>query len=408
MKAKFPISNFFLPISNFQFLPFPIFSLLFFLFYFLSPNFQFPSPNFHPPISNFFSLTISYAEEAGEAGKTGEIEETEEEPVSAPKTRLTPNVLHLFDLREGMESNDRLSYPSSVSVDESNREIYLVDSGHGRIIIYTEDGYPLYVLDKDNGVEAPAGLWIDGKGYVYLCQARTGGEDKGRISIFDPCLRWIRDIFFKGFDGADEFRPRTVALGKDKKIYVSGDGFKGVVVLDKDGAFSHMISPQDVLLGIKDKADICAVYIDGSNRIYLLSEGYGRVYVYDKNEDFLFRFGQKGGSTGKLSRPRGLGVDETRNWIYVVDYLRHTITVYKYENGQYLFEFGGQGWGPGWFQYPTYIYIDHMQRILVADLFNQRVQVVKITGLKTVRAAEEETLVPGFLPVKLTPEKGER
>ena len=387
MKAKFPI-------SNFQFLFFPIFFLLF-------SNFQFP-------ISNFFSLTISYAEEAGEVGKTGEIEETEEEPVSAPKTRLTPNVLHLFDLREGMESNDRLSYPSSVSVDESNREIYLVDSGHGRIIIYTEDGYPLYVLDKDNGVEAPAGLWIDGKGYVYLCQARTGGEDKGRISIFDPCLRWIRDIFFKGFEGADEFRPRTVALGKDKKIYVSGDGFKGVVVLDKDGAFSHMISPQDVLLGIKDKADICAVYIDGSNRIYLLSEGYGRVYVYDKNEDFLFRFGQKGGSTGKLSRPRGLGVDETRNWIYVVDYLRHTITVYKYENGQYLFEFGGQGWGPGWFQYPTYIYIDYAQRTLVADTFNQRIQVLKITALKTIKASEEKALVPGFLPVKRAPEKGER
>jgi sugar lactone lactonase YvrE len=344
------------------------------------------------PPTPYLSLNISHCEES----------------VSAPETRLAPHVLHLFDLREGIESNDRLSFPSYVCVDETNGEIYLVDSGHGRIIIYTEDGYPLYVLDEDNGVEAPAGLWIDNAGYIYLCQVKTRGEDRGRISVFDPCLRWVRDIFFKGFEGADKFRPRTVALSKEKKIYVSGDGFKGVVVLDKNEAFSHMVSPEDVSLGIKDKTDICAVYIDGSNRIYLLSEGYGHVYVYDKNENFLFRFGQKGGSTGKLSRPRGLGVDEVRHWIYVVDYLRHTVTVYKYENGQYLFEFGGKGWGPGWFQFPTYIYIDHAQRTLVADIFNQRIQVLKITALKTIKATEEKILVPGFLPVKLTPEKGER
>ncbi|RPI53424.1 MAG: hypothetical protein EHM49_04360 [Deltaproteobacteria bacterium] len=307
-----------------------------------------------------------------------------------------------------MEGNDRLSYPSSVSVDEANREIYLVDSGHGRIIIYTEDGYPLHVLDKDDGVEAPTGLWIDNAGYVYLCQAKTGGEDRGRISILDPCLRWVRDIFLQGFDGADKFSPRTVALGKEGKIYVSGDGFEGVVVLDKNGAFSHIISPEDVLLGIKGKVDICAVYIDGNDRIYLLSEGYGRVYVYDKNEDFLFGFGQKGGSTGKLSRPRSLGIDEVSHWIYIVDYLRHTVTVYKYENGQYLFEFGGQGWGPGWFQFPTYIYIDHAQRALVADTFNQRIQVLKITAMETIKTTEEKTLLPGFLPVKRAPEKEER
>ena len=155
-------------------------------------------------------------------------------------------------------------------------------------------------------------------------------------------------------------------------------------------------------------AFICAVYIDESNRIYLLSEGYGRAYVYDKNEDFLFGFGQKGGSTGKLSRPRSLGVDEVRHWIYIVDYMRHTVTVYKYENGQYLFEFGGKGWGPGWFQFPTYIYIDHAQRTLVADTFNQRIQVLKITALKTIKDTEEKILVPGFLPVKLNPEKGKK
>jgi DNA-binding beta-propeller fold protein YncE len=103
-----------------------------------------------------------------------------------------------------------------------------------------------------------------------------------------------------------------------------------------------------------------------------------------------------------------LSVDEVRHWIYIVDYQRHTITVYKHENGQYIFEFGGKGWGPGWFQFPKYIYIDRSQRILVADTFNQRIQVLKITALKTIEAIEEKTQAPGFLPVRLTPEKDMR
>ncbi len=323
------------------------------------------------------------------------------------KVRLVPHVLHLFDLRNGMERTDPISFPSYVTVDESNREIYVVDSGHARIIIYTEDGYPLYVLDKDNGVEAPTGLWINEDGYIYLCQVKTKGEDRGRISVFDPCLKWIRDIFFKGFEGADKFSPRTVAVSKDGKIYVSGDGFKGVLVLDKNGAFSHIISPEDELLGIKDKTDICMVYIDKNNRIYLLSEGYGRCFVYDKKENFLFKFGQKGGSTGKLSRPRGLGVDEIKHWIYIIDYMRHTISVYKYEDGRYLFEFGGKGWGPGWFQYPSYIYIDQQQRVLVADTFNQRIQILKVTVRESVKTPEPKALTPGF-QIKLTPKGGIR
>ena len=316
------------------------------------------------------------------------------------KAKLVPRVLHLFDLREGPDG-DPLSYPSYTVVDPSIEEIYVVDSGHGRIIIYTKDGYPLYVMDRSRGVEAPSGLYIDNEGYIYLCQMRTNGKPRGRISIFDPCLRWVRDIFFDGFEGADRFMPRTVALGQDKRIYVTGDGFRGVIVLEKTGKFSHIISPEDEIAETKGKADICDVYIDKRKRIYLLSEGYGRVYVYDEKENFLFKFGQKGGSSGKLSRPRGLAVDEIDHRIYIVDYMRHTISVYDY-NGNYLFEFGGKGWGPGWFQYPNFIFVDHNQRILVADTFNQRVQVLRIKTMKVPLIKEEKIITPGF-PVKLRP-----
>ncbi|MDL1969605.1 MAG: 6-bladed beta-propeller [Candidatus Desulfofervidaceae bacterium] len=322
------------------------------------------------------------------------LEKTEKE---AQKTKLVPCLSHLFDLRKGPDGVF-LAYPSFVCVDNAANQIYVVDSGHSRVVIYTADGYPLYVMDRNRKVEAPAGLFIDDKGFIYLCQVKTNGQVKGRISIFDPCLRWRKDMFFTGFDGAEKFIPRTVAVSRNGRIYVSGDGFKGVLVLDHEGRFLHMISPEDEILEVRGKADICAVYIDRKGRIYLLSEGYGRVYVYDADEKFLFKFAQKGGSSGKLSRPQALAVDENTQRIYVVDYLRHTVSVFDY-NGKYLFEFGGKGWSPGWFQYPTYICIDTAGRVLVADTFNQRVQVLKV---KVYEGIEEKikTLRPS-LPFKL-------
>ena len=62
--------------------------------------------------------------------------------------------------------------------------------------------------------------------------------------------------------------------------------------------------------------------------------------------------------------------------MYVVDYMRHTVNVYD-KDGKYLFEFGGLGWGEGWFQYPKDIAIDSQGRIFVADTFNDRVDVFK-------------------------------
>ena len=85
--------------------------------------------------------------------------------------------------------------------------------------------------------------------------------------------------------------------------------------------------------------------------------------------------------------------------------MRHTISVYKYENGQYLFEIGGKGWGPGWFQYPQYVYVDQQQRLLVADTFNQRIQILKVNARETGEITKPKALTPGF-QIKLTPEKG--
>lgn len=163
---------------------------------------------------------------------------------------------------------------------------------------------------------------------------------------------------------------------------------------------------QDEALGIVDgkgPVKINAVMIDSGGRIYLLSAETGRIYVHGPDEAFLFSFGTPGGSPGQLSQPRSMAIDENRQLIYVVDYMRHTVLAYNLD-GEFLFELGGRGVAPGWFNFPVSIAVNSNGQILVADLFNRRLQVLDVgyeealPYLELERAQGEEVSIEADQP----------
>ena len=269
------------------------------------------------------------------------------------------------------EEEEKMRYPSAVFVEPFKNEIYVID-GMARIIIYTSDLFPIQTLDKSHGIDAPQGLTVDADGNLYVVQGISKEYPICRISVYNACFKWVRDIYVQGFDGCNKFTPYRIAVDKQGKLYIAGLHYPGVIVTDNNGKFLEMLVPEEN----GKKAQLNYVTIDKNGRIYLVSEEESRVYVYDDNKKFLFKFGEKGGGTGKLSRPISVSVDNRNGTIYVVDYMRHTISVYD-GNGKYLSEFGGLGWGEGWFQHPRDIAVDASGRILVADTFNDRIEIFK-------------------------------
>jgi DNA-binding beta-propeller fold protein YncE len=66
--------------------------------------------------------------------------------------------------------------------------------------------------------------------------------------------------------------------------------------------------------------------------------------------------------------------------LYIVDGLWGVVQVFD-RQGQLLYYFGGRGQGPGEFQLPAGLFIDHNDRVFVVDSFNRRVQVFHYFGL---------------------------
>ncbi len=339
----------------------------------------------------------------------------------------------------------KFSYPSSVFFDPIMLETYVLNNGKSRIVVFGPEFFPRVSLGAGRGVDGPTGMYSDAEGRLFICQRKTAANPT-RITILNAAFFKEKEFQIQGFEGAENFIPQRLTIGKHGTIYVAG-GQPGVMVLDQDGNYLRHLTPQDrVLMGKKpekdvekpdsDSADqmtpaaedldlpselmpkmekavaeeespyrlgpvfIVDVTSDNEGNLYLLSQETSKTYVYSPEEKFLFSFGEKGGSEAKLSQPRGIALDNDKRIAYVVDYMRHTVLAYNMTNGKFLFEFAGKGWSPGWLQYPSDLAVDHKGRVIVADTFNQRIQVLEIQ-FKVQTPKESEHLPSSRIPSEM-------
>ncbi|MDX2495611.1 MAG: NHL repeat-containing protein [Desulfuromusa sp.] len=357
----------------------------------------------------------------------------------------SPPVKNKGQLKYDDESKP-LVYPSAVAYDSVLEEIYVVNGGSSRIVVYGPDYFPRISIGSGRGVFSPTAVAVMDNGEVYVCQVRTRRNPAARITILNAAFFVDREIFLDQIPEANKFIPKHVAVSSEGFIYLVGENSRGVMVLDSEGIFLRWIKPIDKIYArnlpkkdppIKDNqgggkqtdeavdtsveeenpfADIPEEFrprisqgtdaysgsdkvdgpvvvnfltLDSTGKIYMVSNETGKVYVYGPDEDFLFSFGDKGGSPGQMSQPRALAIDEKQELIYVADYMRHTVLVFKLD-GEYLFEIGGRGLEPGWYNFPTAMSINKRGQIIVADLFNGRVQVLEMAYKEWLQQYELE------------------
>lgn len=299
-------------------------------------------------------------------------------------------------------------HPFYVYVDKYRDQIYVIDSAkEGKITIYDKNLFPLFTLDKRWGFTAPICVVTDKKGNIYVLNSKIGGN-------YEVIKLNRAFLVEKIYPIPEEYMALKIAADEFENVYIVlrskiGENGHKVVVLNKEGKQVREITPVE-----NGKAvPINEIKIDRKGRIFLISLYYGKIYVLDKDYNLLFKFGEKGGVTGKLSNPKGIGIDEERDIAYIVDYMRHVVNVYSLkEGGKYLFEFGGYGIKvEGWFAFPSSVDVDRKGRVYVADTFNSRIQIlspyegsvdIRVPKNRVVKQPKKKsdfsvTLVPNFI-----------
>ena len=270
-----------------------------------------------------------------------------------------------------------LAYPTALFYDRQADELYVVDAGNNRLVLFNHNGYPTDAVGRGRGLEnIISGLRHEKK--LYVCCGSSQTFSAGHISILNNAFFPEQQLVLAKQSREESASvARQVMAGTNGTFYVLRSGENGVAVFDRNWKFMRQIVPHYEHLGVREPAEIISITRDRTGTIYFLSEQWGRIFVYDKDEAFLFSFGDKGGDSGKLARARGIAVDSPSDRIYVSDYLRHTILVYDLK-GQWLYEIGGKGTRPGSFFYPSSICLDEDRTLYVADTFNHRVQIFSI------------------------------
>jgi len=115
-----------------------------------------------------------------------------------------------------------------------------------------------------------------------------------------------------------------------------------------------------------------SIAADSEGNIYIADEHRHDVQVFNREHEFVRKWGTLGSGPNDMNRPSGLAVDSNDN-IFVVDHMNNRIQQRR-PDGTVVSQFGSAGDGPGEFNLPWGICTDASDNLYVADWRNDRIQ----------------------------------
>lgn len=183
------------------------------------------------------------------------------------------------------------------------------------------------------------------------------------------------------FAGTGFRNPVDLALGANDVVYLVNRSYENRA----DGVRVSMCTLNEELIrefGSDGEGDgqfvwPSSVALDENGNVYVSDEWLNRISIFDKDGNYLSKWGKAGSGDGELSKPAGL---EIHNGImFVSDTGNHRIQKFSLD-GKYIGQFGSFGSGPGQFNLPWGICLDAEGSVYVADWRNDRIQKLTQNG----------------------------
>ena len=251
----------------------------------------------------------------------------------------TGPVVKVFDVPEGsfftignsenLGKKQRLAKPIGISVDGSGN-LYVADATLKSIMVYDRDGKFLRRFGGPDSFDRLASVTVDKKGErAYAVDIGGAESDKHRIRVFNAQTgAHLFDIGKRG-NGPGEFNlPRSVAIGKDGRIYVVDGGNFRIQIFDAKGKFLKTFGEVGRLGG--NFARPKEASFDSNGNLYVIDAAYGNFQIFDPEGQLLLAVGGRSDTNvpGGFSLPAGINVDEDGR-VYVTDQLFKKVEIFR-------------------------------------------------------------------------------
>ncbi|XP_022794156.1 E3 ubiquitin-protein ligase TRIM71-like, partial [Stylophora pistillata] len=195
--------------------------------------------------------------------------------------------------------------------------------------------------------------------------------DNHRVQVFSSDGTYLRSFGSKG-DRQGEFNnPTGIAFDKNNNIIVVDYLNHRVQLFSEQGEYLSQF-------GGKGNLDHQLFYppgltVEDDGNIIIVASGNNLIHMFSPKGHYLNKFG--GG--GSLTRP--IHCIQCEKYLIVSDRDEHCIKVFD-RNGNFLYRFGNKGEGDGEFNNPYCLSINKAGHMMVCDSLNHRVQVLDLSG----------------------------
>src|SRR5919197_1425521 len=201
------------------------------------------------------------------------------------------------------------------------------------------------------------------------------------FGIKDWTFSYSHSVGRNEFAGTGFRNPVDLALGANDMIYVVNRSYEN----RPDGVHVTVMTFNEEYIrefGTGGEGDgqfvwPTAIALDQDENVYVADEWLNRISIFDKEGNFLGKWGKAGSEDGELNKPAGLAI--ANGTLYVSDWRNDRIQKFS-PDGLFLASFGQSGSGIGQFNRPSGVCVDQDGEIYIADRENNRIQVLAPNG----------------------------
>ena len=269
-------------------------------------------------------------------------------------------IKHLTSITRGSEIG-RLGFLSGLFFDENRKRLYVTDTTNKRILAFDVDMKFVSEFKAGGALEAPTFLVRNSKGQFFVAE-----PTKGSVLFIDIKQRAVKPIDFSAVPQANIIHPGNIAVDSADNLYIVDKANQRILIFDPDLRFHRQVL-------VKGGRGLSDVKVDSRGNIYILDTIDRSIRVFDSQGSLLLTFGKRDKDKGGFDFPVSLAV-HPKGLIFVVDKHKHKVLTFN-KKGEFLLDFSELGWREGRLHYPSFICVNKAGRIFIVDRGNSRISV---------------------------------